>query len=53
MIRDSLNIRLFAPPDQEEVQQLILNGLAEHFIHLDLSLNPDLEGVRHLSNTVT
>ena len=42
---DSLNIRPFATHDQEEVQQLILNGLAEHFIHLDLSLNPDLEDI--------
>ena len=45
MITGSLNIRLFAPPDQEEVQQLILNGMAEHFVNLDPSLNPDLEDI--------
>ncbi len=42
---DTLNVRSFATPDQEEVQQLILNGLAEHFNYLDPSLNPDLEDI--------
>jgi N-acetylglutamate synthase-like GNAT family acetyltransferase len=42
---DPFNVRSFATPDQEEVQQLILNGLAEHFDYLDPSLNPDLEDI--------
>jgi len=45
MNEDALNVRSFATPDQEEVQQLILNGLAEHFSYLDPSLNPDLEDI--------
>jgi GNAT superfamily N-acetyltransferase len=42
---DILNVRSFATPDQEEVQQLILTGLAEHFKYLDPSLNPDIDDI--------
>ena len=45
MTRGTLNIRSFATSDQEEVQQLILDGLAEHFFNLDPSLNLDLEDI--------
>ena len=45
MIRNSLILRSFTTPDQEAVQQLILNGLAEHFLYLDPSLNPDLDDI--------
>ncbi|HUS93999.1 MAG TPA: GNAT family N-acetyltransferase [Patescibacteria group bacterium] len=42
---ETLIIRTFTAGDQEVAQQLILNGLAEHFNQLDPSINPDLEEI--------
>jgi N-acetylglutamate synthase-like GNAT family acetyltransferase len=41
----SITIRQFRPDDQEAVISLILNGLGEHFGHIDHSLNPDLDDI--------
>ena len=38
-------VRRFAPPDQRECRQVILNGLAEHFGFIDESRNPDLDDI--------
>ena len=38
-------ISSFQPSDQEEVKDLILNGLAEHWGTLDLTMNPDLNDI--------
>lgn len=40
-----IQIRPFERSDQEIVRQLILEGLAEHFERLELSLNPDLSDI--------
>lgn len=41
----SLTIRNFQPEDQERVRRLILEGLGEHFGHIDPALNPDLDDI--------
>ena len=38
--------RPFSPSDQAAAKQLILEGLAEHWGELDLSLNPDLNDIQ-------
>lgn len=38
--------RPFSPTDQAAAKQLILNGLAEHWGELNLSLNPDLNDIQ-------
>jgi len=40
-----LVLRPFQPRDQEQVQALILAGLAEHWGQLDPALNPDLQAI--------
>jgi GNAT superfamily N-acetyltransferase len=40
-------IRNFRPSDQQTVKTLILQGLAEHFGHLNPNLNPDLNDIHH------
>jgi GNAT superfamily N-acetyltransferase len=40
-----LTIMLFQPGDREEVRNLILAGLAEHWGKLDPAKNPDLEKI--------
>jgi putative acetyltransferase len=41
----SITILPFQPADQEEVKELILNGLADHWGELDLTKNPDLNDI--------
>jgi len=41
----SLSITSFQPTDQEEVRQLILEGLVERWGFLDPSKNPDLQDI--------
>jgi ribosomal protein S18 acetylase RimI-like enzyme len=41
----SLLIREFEPGDQTAARQLILDGLADHWDMLDLTLNPDLNDI--------
>jgi GNAT superfamily N-acetyltransferase len=43
MIR--VEIRPFEPENQEKVEELILNGLKEHWGYLDESKNPDLKNI--------
>lgn len=38
-------IRPFVRDDQAAARTVILDGLAEHFTHLDLALNPDLDDI--------
>lgn len=38
-------VRRFEPSDQDQCQQLILNGLGEHFGFIDESRNPDLHDI--------
>jgi len=40
-----LRIEVFRPRDQPTVKALILEGLAEHWGHLDAHKNPDLEDI--------
>lgn len=40
-----MHIRDFLPTDQTAARQLILDGLADHWGELDLSLNPDLNDI--------
>ena len=40
-----LELRLFAPNDQAEARALILEGLGEHWGHIDPDLNPDLDDI--------
>lgn len=40
-----IKIRPFSPDDQERAKSLILDGLAEHFNTVDLTLNPDLNNI--------
>lgn len=40
-----IKIKLYQPEDQESVRGLILDGLAEHWGHLDESKNPDLDDI--------
>lgn len=40
-----MHIRDFLPTDQPAARQLILDGLADHWGELDLSLNPDLNDI--------
>ena len=40
-----LSIQRFTPADQQAARALILQGLAEHWGELDLSLNPDLNDI--------
>lgn len=40
-----LNIRAFAPEDQEPARSLILSGLGDHFGWIDYSANPDLDDI--------
>ena len=44
---EGITIRPFQPEDQLEVRQLILAGLAEHWVGLDPSLNPDLDDIQN------
>ena len=41
----TVRIRLFQPGDQEQVRNLILEGLGEHFGRIDPTLNPDLDNI--------
>lgn len=41
----TMTIRSFQPQDQTTVQQMILNGLGEHFGRIDPTLNPDLDDI--------
>ena len=45
MVREKVKIRPFQPNDQLLVKQLILDGLADHWGTLDLSLNTDLNDI--------
>ncbi len=38
-------MRPFAPPDQERARRLIIEGLGEHFGHVDEHINTDLEDI--------
>lgn len=38
-------IRQIRAEDQTESQNIILSGLGEHFDHIDLALNPDLDDI--------
>ncbi len=40
-----IEIRWFSPNDQDRVETLILDGLAEHFKVIDPTLNPDLNNI--------
>ena len=40
-----LSIRPFLADDQDTVKGLILEGMGEHFGHIDESLNPDLDDI--------
>ena len=40
-----MHVRDFLPTDQTAARQLILDGLADHWGELDLSLNPDLNDI--------
>lgn len=40
-----IEIRSFSPNDQDRAKDLILDGLAEHFIVIDPTLNPDLNNI--------
>lgn len=40
-----LLIRPFSAGDQDASRRLILNGLGEHFGHIDESLNPDVDDI--------
>src|ERR1700751_3223459 len=40
-------IRFFAMGDQEQARWLVLEGLGEHFGHIDETLNPDLDDLLH------
>jgi len=44
---EGITIRPFQSEDQLEVRQLILAGLAEHWVGLDPSLNPDLDDIQN------
>jgi GNAT superfamily N-acetyltransferase len=46
MTEPTWRIRPFSPTDQTAAKQLILDGLAEHWGALDLSLNPDLNDIQ-------
>lgn len=41
----NIYLRPFLPEDQDVARQLILEGLGEHFGHIDLSQNPDLDDI--------
>lgn len=45
MVAEKIQIRPFQIDDQERVQNLIMEGLAEHFNSIDPSLNPDLHDI--------
>ena len=40
-----IEIRSFAPDDQDRAKTLILDGLADHFNTIDPTLNPDLQNI--------
>lgn len=42
---NSIAILPFSPEDQEEVKQLVLTGLVEHWGFLDPTLNPELNDI--------
>ncbi|HKG25851.1 MAG TPA: GNAT family N-acetyltransferase [Thermomicrobiales bacterium] len=42
---DGITIRPFAPADQTATRRLVLNGLGDHFGHIDETLNPDLDDI--------
>lgn len=44
-MEQEISLRRFRPQDQEQVKQLILSGLAEHWGQLDPTLNPDLNDI--------
>lgn len=44
-ISPGITLRIFRPEDQQQVQSLILNGLAQHWGTLDPTKNPDLENI--------
>ena len=44
-LNQEITIRPFQPEDQEQVQKLILTGLAEHWGSLDPGKNPDLQDI--------
>lgn len=41
----SVTIRPFTPADQPATRWLVLNGLGDHFGHIDESMNPDLDDI--------
>jgi ribosomal protein S18 acetylase RimI-like enzyme len=45
MASEDTQIRPFRPQDQAITKQLILDGLADHWGKLDLTLNPDLNDI--------
>ena len=42
---DGITIRPFAPADQTATRRLVLNGLGDHFGHIDETMNPDLDDI--------
>jgi ribosomal protein S18 acetylase RimI-like enzyme len=42
---DAITIRPFAPADQTATRRLVLNGLGDHFGHIDETMNPDLDDI--------
>lgn len=42
---DRISIRLFCQADQDTAERLILDGMREHWGHIDPSLNPDLSDI--------
>jgi len=47
MKAESLEFRPFQPEDQDEVKNLILSGLVDHWGKLDPTKNPDLNNIAH------
>lgn len=40
-----ITLRPFTPADQTATRRLVLNGLGDHFGHIDESMNPDLDDI--------